>query len=40
MLVVTRFLSEQDILATGTSSVHTTCNAAQESYECGLTQNH
>lgn len=40
MLVVTRFLSEQDILATGTSSVHTTCNAAQESYECGPTQNH
>lgn len=31
MLVVTRFLSEQDILAIGISSVHTTCNAAQES---------
>jgi hypothetical protein len=37
--VVTPFLSEEDILVAGMSSVDTTYNAAQESYERGLTQN-
>lgn len=38
--VATPFLSEQDILVAGMSSVHATCNAVQESYECGPTQSH